>query len=375
MELTVYLKRWVALSLLALSGACSFTITHPEQASEWPGATAPGQILFVSNQDGDREIYLAGPDGQAPEQLTNNERDDYEASWSPDGRHILFTSNRDGGNSEVYYMRADGSRQRNLSRWRGYDGQPSWSPDGQSIVFVSDRKGPLQLFSLAIDGTNPQQLTFDNEAGHDSPAWSPDGQLLAYRKLNIRAKGDLWLLDMRAMHHTQLTDNPKHEDGKPAWSPDSTSLLYHSRRQREYNIYRYDLVTGNERQLTDLPASDSNPVWSGDGSQISFLSTRGPYGRTQLFVMKEDGSDPRSITDGQSQVGDPVWLDDDGHMLLVQWQGNQSANVCSLDLATGELIPLAPAQGFQSEPKPAPFASRHTAQAMNSRFSTRYSGE
>ena len=63
---------------------------------------SPKQTLFVSNQDGDREIFVANLDGSAQEQLTNNDSDDYEASWSPSGDLIAFTSNRLKGNTEVF---------------------------------------------------------------------------------------------------------------------------------------------------------------------------------------------------------------------------------------------------------------------------------
>ena len=57
-------------------------------------------------------------------------------SWSPDGRKILFVSERDG-NFEVYVMNPDGSGRRNLTRHPGHDSAPSWSPDGRKIVFTT----------------------------------------------------------------------------------------------------------------------------------------------------------------------------------------------------------------------------------------------
>ncbi|MDF2177049.1 DUF5050 domain-containing protein [Aliiglaciecola sp. CAU 1673] len=312
------------------------------------------RILFVSNQDGNREIYTVLLDGSSLERLTHNTRDDYEASWSPDGKAILFTSNRDNGNSEIYVMNADGSQQTNLSKWKGFDGQPAWSPDGQHIVFVSDRSGPMQLYSINKDGRNLHQLTTDEIQSCDSPVYSPDGKMLAYRKLNERAKGDLWVLNLSDMRHRQLTNNPGYEDSPPRWSPDGQSLVYDSRRERQYNIYRYDLQTNKESQLTHLHTSDIQPVWSNSGEYISFLSTRGPHGRTQLYIMREDGSDQTSITDGLSQVDNPTWFSDESRMLLVSWQGNWYSNVYVVDLESGALRIVVPAKGYQSQPLPEP---------------------
>ncbi|WP_241264354.1 TolB family protein [Bowmanella dokdonensis] len=190
-------------------------------------------------------------------------------------------------------------------------------------------------------------------SSHDSPGWSPDSQWLAYRKLNKDAKGDTWLVRLADGQHRQVTNNPKHEDSKVQWSPDGRSLLYDSRRNKEFNIYRFDLQTDQEHKLTDLPSSDIGPIWSSDGALISFLSTRGPHGRTQLYLMKEDGSDQHSITDGVNQVDDPVWLDENS-MLMVSWRGNRFSNLYLVDLKTRTWRPLAPVDGYQSQPLPEP---------------------
>lgn len=313
------------------------------------------RLLFVSNQDGDREIYTTRADGSELVQLTRNERDDYDARWSPDGNTILFTSLRDGGNSEIYLMQADGSQQRNLTHSPGFDGQARWSPDGNTIVFSSDRAdGTVHLFTMRPDGSAVRQLTSDKDASYNAAEWSPDGKWIAYRKLTANNKADTWLVDARTLDHWQLTNNPKHNDGEVSWSPDSSQVVYHSRRNREFNIYVYDLTRKQERQLTHLHASDSQPQWSHHSDSILFLSTRGPHGRTQLHIMKEDGSQQRSYSDAQYQVDDATWLADDSGILMVSWQGGRYSNVVVLDLAEKTLSVIAPANGYQSQPFPKP---------------------
>ena len=79
-------------------------------------------------------------------------------AWSPDGRKIAFTSERDG-NSEVYVMNANGSGQRNLTRDPAYDADPTWSPDGRKIAFVSNRDGSYQVYDMNADGSGQRGLT------------------------------------------------------------------------------------------------------------------------------------------------------------------------------------------------------------------------
>ena len=103
---------------------------------------AQARIAFVSNKDGNFEIYVMNPDGKNQQRLTNNPADEWDPSWAPGGKGIVFSSKRDR-NSEIYVMDADGGNPRRLTINRRNDWHPSWSPDGERIAFASDRDGKL----------------------------------------------------------------------------------------------------------------------------------------------------------------------------------------------------------------------------------------
>jgi TolB protein len=90
-----------------------------------------------------------GRDGRGLLRLTNSRGlDDYPA-YSPDGSRLAFVSNRDG-QFEIYIANADGSAPFNLSRQPGRDTYPTWTPDGRGVTFVSDRNGGLDLFTQRL---------------------------------------------------------------------------------------------------------------------------------------------------------------------------------------------------------------------------------
>jgi TolB protein len=88
----------------------------------------------------------------------------------PSTARIAFVSNRDG-NDEIYGMNADGTGQTRLTNNPAWDSDPAWSPDGSQIAFVSDRDGNLEVYVINADGTGPTNLT-NNPADDDRPAWS-----------------------------------------------------------------------------------------------------------------------------------------------------------------------------------------------------------
>ena len=98
-------------------------------------------------------------DGGNQQRLTNNRHDDWDPSWSPDGKRIVFFSNRDGHvmdgrpTFEIYVMDADGGNQQRLTNNRYDDWDPSWSPDGKRIAFVSKRDKKVKTLYLLLKST------------------------------------------------------------------------------------------------------------------------------------------------------------------------------------------------------------------------------
>ena len=134
-------------------------------------------IAFVRNVDGNRDIYLLLPedddDWRGPvkaQPLITSPEADHSPDWAPDGDTLVYVSERDG-NPEIYTLETDqdGPPQR-LTTNEAEDSQPVWSPDGKRIAFVSDLHGEGEIFVMDADGSNQQRLTH-NDARDHSPDW------------------------------------------------------------------------------------------------------------------------------------------------------------------------------------------------------------
>ena len=115
-------------------------------------------IVFTSERDGNRNIYLMKINGSEIEKLTTHESNDYEPTFSPDGESIVFTSERDG-NREIYIIHLRDKKIENLSNSPGDDWNPRFYPDNQKIVFQSSRDANWEIYMMNLNGGNQTNLT------------------------------------------------------------------------------------------------------------------------------------------------------------------------------------------------------------------------
>jgi TolB protein len=180
--------------------------------------------IFVINVDGTgltnltRDIKVEGPEG-----IGDILADDYRPDWSPDGKKIAFTTNRDR-NLEIYLMNADGTEPTRLTNNTGSDRGPKWSPDGTKIVFESNRDGNWDICVVRPTDSNGQLNLTNYAAEEANPSWSPDGGMVAFTRM-LLAKGaaapHFQVFSMKAdgTLQTQLTfpSHPEEVNTYPSW--------------------------------------------------------------------------------------------------------------------------------------------------------------
>jgi TolB protein len=212
------------------------------------------------------DIYTARPDGSDLRRLTSTSGYDAEATISPDGSSIVFTSVRDG-DLEIYTMDADGGNVRRLTHEPGYDGGAFFSPDGRQIVYRAQHPGDapelaeyqallrsglvrpsrLEIWVMDADGGNKRMIT-DNGAANFAPFFHPSGRKIIFSS-NVHdptsRNFDLYLIGLDGNGLERVTSHPEF-DGFPMFSPDGTKLVFASNRggaqQGDTNVFLADWV-------------------------------------------------------------------------------------------------------------------------------------
>ena len=144
-----------------------------------PATDRPSRaILFVSDRDGNLEIYRMDIVNRTWTRLTYSSADERHPTISPDGKHVAFQQNI-GGNWEILTMDINGTNIKRLTFNPAADVTPKWSPDGKRIAFATNRDGNWEIYSMDADGGNKRNLT-NNPADDTNPDWSPDGTALTF---------------------------------------------------------------------------------------------------------------------------------------------------------------------------------------------------
>lgn len=214
----------------------------------------------------EHDIYVAAPDGSDIRPLTQSPGYDAEATISPDGSRIVFTSIRDG-DLDIYVMDADGANVTRLTDELGYDGGAFFSPDGSMIVYrayhpdtpeeIADyrallaenliRPGELDIWVMNADGTGKRRV-LERASADFAPFFHPDGRRIIFSSNMHDPEGrdfDLYLVGLDGTGLERVTRSPEF-DGFPMFSPDGTRLVFASNRgaaqEGDTNIFIADWV-------------------------------------------------------------------------------------------------------------------------------------
>ena len=187
---------------------------------------ASGDKTPIDRINGGAQVAILNADGSDFHVVTSGSSNNAFASFSPDGRRIVYrTAGPDGEGLRI--MNLDDHKITTLTR--EYDNFPLWSPRGDLIAFVRNVSGDFEVMTMRPDGSDVKQLTHTH--GNEAHlAWSPDGERILFTSSRMGFKdealftgspqpyGEIFVMDAVGTHVEQLTDD-QWEEGGPAWQP------------------------------------------------------------------------------------------------------------------------------------------------------------
>lgn len=293
----------------------------------------PHQIAFtrVFPNAGQIWLFIANADGSGERQLFDAGGFDYDATWSPDGASIVYTSDREGS-PDLFRITPDGSGRERLTDDAGYDDQAAFSPDGTQLAFVSTRNGGFaRIWTMDLRSRRAKAVTTTTKetgmGGDFRPSWSPDGQWIAFssdRGITMKMARGRWEHLQPADIYVVRPDGtglrrvnaPGNFCGSPRFSADGRRLLAYcmpleatleTRRPNplpgnDTTIVSIDVATGAMTDIPSGPGVKISPAFL-PGNDIGYVrkdgaeagiyytsGTRGPRGGVRVAAWSPDGS-------------------------------------------------------------------------------------
>lgn len=249
------------------------------------------EIVFVSDRDKNLEIYVMNDDGSNVRRLTDNPANDSFPKFTSDGTQITFNSNLASESTDVFIMDKTGKNVVALTDWKSNEiSRGGLSPDGTKLAFNSKFTGTYQIFVKDVEPFAPKLvLADDNDL--QTPNYSLSGQEIVYSVKLADKTGELRILNL-SENKSRLLIKTSSGNNYPRWSPDGNWIAFHQEVEGKWDIFKVKADGTELTKLTEHPASDSLPNWFPDGKKMIFRTTRnGDSSLSEIYQMNADGSE------------------------------------------------------------------------------------
>jgi Tol biopolymer transport system component len=211
----------------------------------------------------------------------------YGLSWTPDDK-LVYTLEAQG-EQNLWLTDLDRNPPRQLTSHAGFNEQPAVSPDGRYVVFVSNRTGRQHLWRIDIDGKHPLELTHGRE--DTEPSFSPDSKWIVFKSYLAPSGSRVFRIAIDGGEPVSLTDKTS---GEPNLSPDGSLLAFIYRPEAAFKIAIMPVAGGEPKLIRDLPAHYGRLRWAIDGHSLTYADKHSSMGN--IWMQPLDGSPPKQLT-------------------------------------------------------------------------------
>ncbi len=257
------------------------------------------RIAYISDRTGESEIWVMDWNGKNKKQLTKHNSLALAPSWSPDGKHLVFTSYL-RGTPAIYQLTPQEGYLKLLWDKGGVNSSASVSPNGKTVAFASSLDGNVDIYTIPIGGGEARRLT--TARGIDTqPSWAPNGRQIAFTSTRSGAP-QIYMMDADGSNVRRLSFNGFFHD-ESTWAYDGTRIACTTRDDGNFQIATIDAVT-NDRKVIQAPGNNESPCFSPEGSMIAFESDRS--GKPQIYITDANGVPRQLTTEGSNHS--PTWI-------------------------------------------------------------------
>jgi Tol biopolymer transport system component/DNA-binding winged helix-turn-helix (wHTH) protein len=317
------------------------------------------EVVFNSNRSGNFEIYIMNSDGSGIRQLTEHPAWDSHPAFSPDGTQIVFNSNRENADSDVYLMNADGGGAVRVVDWENNEeiGPGCWSPDGTKIAFVSDRSGNDDIYVTNVEPLRPRLLHSDGDQNISEAVYSHDGKQLAYQAELPDKSGELRVLDLESREVRTLLKTAVW-NVHPMWSPDGSKIVFQNKVEGKTTLFTISADGSEIEGLIDRSTNGSTASWSPDNRSIVYVSAN--YGPNQLYTFSSETGEQMALTPHDGWETDPAWSPDGTKIVFAcdrQDIAGNAFDICVMDSEGNNERRLLSRKGHDVQPAWSPDGS------------------
>jgi TolB protein len=265
---------------------------------------AQDNIVYLSNQSGNFDLFIIDENGNNKKQLTTNKGWDWSPKWnqhlkaiiynsndtlnkfsiksidkngvakkldtkgmeefilSPDGRKALYTL-KDNNNNYIGVFDLKKEINQLLIIDSSYNGRPDWSPDGKSFSFISNRDGNNEIYVYNFKNASSKRLT-NSEKSEKYTSWMPDSKTIVYTyhysDERDNEHNDIFSINIKRKKVTQITDNKKFYQEIDV-SSDGKKIVFHAKRDGKHNLFTITIDGENEKQITSNSGYHGEPEW------------------------------------------------------------------------------------------------------------------